>query len=175
MARPRFTLACAWASWASKRRMTGNRATAGATLEAIMSEQLADDHSNLVGLSDKELDSVTGGDSAGPNLFHRVLHWKALRRSYSHRAQGVLRVYERAAAGTDEWAPGVVTPPRQADRGPGLRSWRSTACRWACRRCGRSGCARSRGLTCLHRTAAPALLRVRKVVGQRPPTGLLGL
>jgi type VI protein secretion system component Hcp len=49
--------------------MTGNRATAGATLEAIMSEQLADDHSNLVGLSDKELDSVTGGDSASPNLF----------------------------------------------------------------------------------------------------------
>jgi bacteriocin-like protein len=53
--------------------MTGSRATAGATLEAIMSKQVADDHSNLVKLSDKELDSVTGGtktvDAASPNLF----------------------------------------------------------------------------------------------------------
>jgi type VI protein secretion system component Hcp len=53
--------------------MTGNRATAGATLEAIMSKQVADDHSNLVELNDRELDSVTGGtktiDAASPNLF----------------------------------------------------------------------------------------------------------
>jgi bacteriocin-like protein len=48
--------------------MTGNRATAGATLEAIMSKQIADEPSNLVKLSDKELDSVTGGDSASPQL-----------------------------------------------------------------------------------------------------------
>jgi hypothetical protein len=53
--------------------MISNRATAGATLEAIMSKQVADDHSNLVKLSDRELDSVTGGtktvDAASPNLF----------------------------------------------------------------------------------------------------------
>ena len=38
-----------------------------------MSKQVADDHSNLVKLSDRELDSVTGGtktvDAASPNLF----------------------------------------------------------------------------------------------------------
>jgi type VI protein secretion system component Hcp len=43
--------------------MTGNRATAGATLEAIMSKQAADDQ-----LNDNELDSVAGGDSASPQL-----------------------------------------------------------------------------------------------------------
>jgi type VI protein secretion system component Hcp len=38
-----------------------------------MSKQVADDHSNLVELNDRELDSVTGGtktiDAASPNLF----------------------------------------------------------------------------------------------------------
>jgi type VI protein secretion system component Hcp len=57
--------------------MTGNRATVGATLEAIMNKQAAEDQSELVKLSDKELDSVDGGeihitktiDQASPVLF----------------------------------------------------------------------------------------------------------
>jgi type VI protein secretion system component Hcp len=57
--------------------MTGNRATVGATLEAIMNKQAAEDRSKLVELSEKELDSVAGGeihftktiDRASPVLF----------------------------------------------------------------------------------------------------------
>jgi type VI protein secretion system component Hcp len=63
--------------------MKSNRATAGATLEAIMNKQdsiarqAAHDRSRLVELSDQQLDVVAGGnthvtktiDQASPNLF----------------------------------------------------------------------------------------------------------
>jgi type VI protein secretion system component Hcp len=59
--------------------MTGNRAAAGATLEAIMSKQnsiiqpVADGRSRPIELSQQQLDNVAGGtkstDLASPNLF----------------------------------------------------------------------------------------------------------
>ena len=59
--------------------MTGNRATAGASLEATMSKQnsmirkAANDQFKPIELSEQQLDNVAGGtkttDRASPNLF----------------------------------------------------------------------------------------------------------
>jgi hypothetical protein len=67
-------------------RITGNRATAGATVEAIMSTQdrmihpAANDRSGLIELSEQQLDSVAGGtktvDHASPSLFTHCCNGK---------------------------------------------------------------------------------------------------
>ncbi len=70
--------------------MTGNRATADATLEAIMSkqnsviQQAADGQSRPIELSEQQLDNVAGGtkstDLASPNLFSQCCTGKHISR-----------------------------------------------------------------------------------------------